>query len=140
MFTSLFIIGMSIVMFCYWFRYTCLLLLQTKPTRDLALSVITEKGLQYRAIQAGAPNLEAVDALLQRDYQLLQALMRRCSAGYDPEALVLRAYFIITRTQWRVTRRIAPSFAARAVQEMISVLDNWATVVAVAQQQAHVSH
>ena len=50
--TTVFITVSSVLLFGYWFRYTCLLILSAKTTRDFAGEVVMANQLGFLEVQA----------------------------------------------------------------------------------------
>ena len=132
MFTSFVLALLSFAMLVYWFRYTCLLLLQARRTHDFAAPVIEQHGLTFRAARNKVDGAE-IDCQLQRDFAILSTLLARVSPHYGFEVLLLRIDYGIMRQWWRLTYSRSPRLAGGAVAEMTAVLDNWATLVGLAQ-------
>jgi cell division protein YceG involved in septum cleavage len=87
------IVAFSLLMLVYWFRYTCLLLLNTKPVKDYSKQVAAANQLKVFEVQnrlesnANIEHLDELKRLLDRDYQVIMYLMRHGanfkSAGYE---------------------------------------------------------
>ena len=87
------IVFFSVVLFAYWFRYSCLLILQNRTSVDQAHAF--GSGLTFPAVQqrlkGETKSLDLLDQLhrdLSNDYRILCFLLR-CSAdtGVDPVPL-----------------------------------------------------
>jgi hypothetical protein len=69
--------------FVYWFRYACLLMLQTKPVVDHTSEVVAANGLSLPDVltclqeQVGYAQLAALQESLDRDYRLLTRWLSR---------------------------------------------------------------
>src|SRR5690242_11509363 len=79
--TGIIITG-SVVLFAYWFRYTCLLILSAKTARDYAADLVQASGLRVVEVQSKLRADQAIDlaelhAALERDYSFVQSLSRR---------------------------------------------------------------
>src|SRR5687767_4255201 len=85
MIASIAIIVLSVLLFVYWFRYTCLLILSAKTTRDYAGQVAQANELQFLAIQDRLQSSESHGSLdplqhaLNRDYRFITYLLRHAS-------------------------------------------------------------
>lgn len=85
MFASIIIISFSFLLFLYWFRYTCLLILSAKTTRDYAGQVAAANQMEFPTIQASlrvettGESLDALSRSLERDYVLVTSLLRHAS-------------------------------------------------------------
>lgn len=130
------IIFFSVVLFVYWFRYSCLLILQNRTS--FADGHANSSGLHFPAVQdrlKSDPNgVESLDQLrgeLSKDYQILCFLLR-CSAesGLDPiERRMLMLDYWIMQAWYSTSRRAAPFQARRALEEMSSIVSYFACSV-----------
>ncbi len=131
------IIGLSLVLFLYWFRYTCLLILSTKTTRDYAGKVAEANELQFLAIQdrlqshdPGPAPLEGIGKALDRDYQFLTYLLRHASGvrlGADAlENRILMIDYKIMKLYYLITRKLYPRQARHALEEMSHIVGHFA--------------
>src|SRR5690348_12947299 len=129
MFASILIIVISSALLLYWFRYSCILILQN---RSEVLSAMDQATFRFGEIQERLrtdSQLAPLHALLQRDYQVLTYLARNASglhlAGMEERLLVwdykLMAFWYF------ITQTAAPDRARRALGEMASVLSFLAT-------------
>src|SRR5216683_1127354 len=75
----------SVLLFGYWFRYTCLLILSAQTTRDFAGEVATANQLGFLNVQSqlrGQPvDLGRLCDALDRDYAILTRLMQQPGAS-----------------------------------------------------------
>jgi hypothetical protein len=144
MLASLLIIAISAVLFFYWFRYTCMLILSTKTSKDYAGEVAAANQLQFLEIQGalredsrqgsdGTP-LDRLLGALEHDYTLVSYLLRQAAPltgegelGDAPlEQYMLRLDFWAMRTWYRLTRPLSTSAARGALQEMSMVVGHFA--------------
>jgi hypothetical protein len=127
----------SVLLFGYWFRYTCLLILSTKTVRDYASDVATANQLAFVEIQSqlrgDSPELDRLRDLLDRDYAVLTSLLRHTAA--DPakdsgiETRMLEINYQLIRAWYSVSSRISTSIARRALQEMSDVVAHFANTM-----------
>jgi hypothetical protein len=123
MIASVLIITFSLVLFVYWFRYSCLLLLR----RSAEVPVAAE-GFHYNAVQQGLKagmDLDPLHQSLERDYRLLTYLLEH-AAGLELERLEYHLLVLDYRMMqgwYRVTKSAAPQQARRALGEMAEVLN-----------------
>ena len=75
----------SALLFVYWFRYTCLLILSAKTTRDYAGEFAAATELSFPSVQAKlreaytAASLVELQASLNRDYAVVTYLLKNVS-------------------------------------------------------------
>ena len=90
--TTIIITVSSVLLFGYWFRYTCLLILSAKTTRDFAGEVVMANQLGFLDVQAqlrtSAGNLDTLRDALDRDYAVLNGLMKKAGdASFEGSSL-----------------------------------------------------
>ena len=125
----------SALLFAYWFRYTCLLILSAKTARDYAGQVAAQNQLGFLDVQQKLQgNTAALDTLvtaLDRDYAILSRLLEE--SGYAEsaalESRMLNVNYRLNAAQYRATHRIAPSLARKALQEMSLVIAHLANAM-----------
>jgi len=124
MLASVLIIVISAVLFAYWFRYSCILLL-----RNSAAPATSPVDARFRFIQVPESlksdlELDPLHKSLQRDYQILCYLLRHAAglelASFEDRILVLD--YKVMQAWYRLTRTAAPAQARRALVEMSEVL------------------
>ena len=104
MIASILIIAVSLVLFLYWFRYTCVLILSTRTTRDYGAEVARANQLNFVGIQNALqePEAEDLDSLrrsLDRDYRLVTSLMKQAS-GLEVGGDALEEIMRDPQTSW----------------------------------------
>jgi len=124
MLASVLIIVFSVVLFGYWFRYSCILLLRnsaapaTSPADPRFHFVQVQQGLKSDL------DLDPLHKSLQRDYQILCYLLQHAAglelASFEDRILVLD--YKVMQAWYRLTRSAAPRQARRALVEMSEVL------------------
>jgi hypothetical protein len=123
MIASVLIITFSLILFVYWFRYSCLLLLRRNDEQPVAA-----ERFHFAAVQNGLKAGLALDPLhqsLDRDYRLLTYLLDH-AAGLELERLEYRLLVLDYRLMqgwYRLTKSAAPQQARRALSEMAEVLN-----------------
>jgi len=125
MLASFLIIGCSLILLAYWFRYSCVLILRNSEAPSRMAEADPRFAVeQIRQQVFTAPELEPLQRLLERDYRLLVYLHDH-AAGMGlrsvEDRLLVLDYRILQYWYW-VTRTIAPEFARRALAEMSDVL------------------
>lgn len=127
MIASFLIIGFSVLLLAYWFRYSCILLLRSHAERMISTSAVSDIRFCFAEVQARLRTAEVLDPLhlsLQRDYEILIYLLQHASGlsleSFEDRLLVLD--YKVMQWWYRLTRIAAPQQARRALNEMASVL------------------
>ena len=125
---------LSALLFGYWFRYTCLLILSAKTTRDYAGGVATAHQLGFPGVQrelAGASDseLSRLHASLDRDYKILGTLFDQ--GGKAPgeanlERRMLQIHYRVMGIWRRGVQAVSPAAARKAIEEMALVVSHFA--------------
>ena len=81
MIISSLIIAVSVVLFFYWFRYTCVLILNTRTTRDYSEGIAAANNLGFVEVQGrlSSSTFQEMDSLqvsLQRDFRVVANLLK----------------------------------------------------------------
>lgn len=136
MIASLFIIGFSLILFLYWFRYTCLLVLSAKPARDYTKQVAAANQLSFVEVEDQIAEVSVTDHLdnlsksLDRDYRLLTCLMRHAAGfqlgGYDLEHRMLMIDFAVMRGWYALAKKFSMPQARSALREMATIVGHFA--------------
>jgi hypothetical protein len=136
---SVLVLVISAVLFVYWFRYVCLLMLQTKPVVDYTSEVVAANGLSLPDVlarlqeQVGDAQLATFRESLDRDYRLLAGLLSRTAefqvGGCPLEDRLLMIDYAIVRVWYAVARRLSHSRAQQALTEMAEIVGHFAGVV-----------
>jgi len=139
MITSVLIIAFSVLLLLYWFRYTCLLILSTKTTKDYTVSVATANRLGFLEAQdilreqLGSQQLNELKESLDRDYRLLTGLLRHAASfqigGCSVEQRMLMVDYAAMRVWFRLSRRFSQSAARHAVEEMAGIVAHFANLM-----------
>src|SRR5690242_21902222 len=88
---TIIITASSALLFVYWFRYTCLLILSAKTTRDYAGEVATANQLSFLEVQAelregaASADLDRLHASLERDYAVVSYLLKHAAGAARSE-------------------------------------------------------
>ena len=138
MFSISLIIFFSVVLFAYWFRYSCLLILQARTKESYTLQTAGANGLRFPAVQEQlrsaaqqAGELDRLHIHLSNDYRILSLLLR-CSSdmGMDPlEQRMLMLDYSVMHVWYRLMRRAAPPQARQALEEMSNIVSYFANSV-----------
>jgi len=134
---SIVIILVSSVMFLYFFRYTCLLLIN-KGNQEYAMAVASTIRLSFPqvkealAAQTHTASLDHLHQSLQKDYQLLMDVLGQATGSsesierriLDIDYKVMQSWYKMTRTSKNLAQ------AKMALSEMSSILNYFAAEIA----------
>jgi hypothetical protein len=128
----------SALLFGYWFRYTCLLILSAKTTRDYAGEFAAAVELSFPNVQqklrsGNATCLEGLQASLNRDYAVVTYLLRNVSgssAGASSvEVRMLEINYALMGAWFSLSKRFSSSAARHALEEMALVVSHFANTM-----------
>jgi hypothetical protein len=129
--TAILVCGSSLL-FAYWFRYACGLILTAKPARSYSDDVAKVNHLGFVAVQKSlrceaAPDLARFRVSLDRDYYFLTYFLAHgARPAASLELLILRLDYRMMAAWCTMISRIAPGVGRRAVDEMATVLAHFA--------------
>jgi hypothetical protein len=140
MLASILIIAISTLLFLYWFRYTCILILSTKTSKDYTRQVAAANQLRFVEVQGAlrepseVASLDQLERALDRDYHVVSYLLRQTedleiegeTSGMGMEQHMLRLDFHAMRLWYRLSRRVSDSAARGALHEMSMVVGHLA--------------
>ncbi len=133
MISSGLIIAISALLLAYWFRYTCLLILCTKTSRNHAAAVAVKHKLAYETVRdklsEGRNGLDPLAKAIEHDYQVVKRLLARADGLAEPwpmEEFLLRLNFAAQRMVYWATRRVWTQGAHAALKEMADVVEHLA--------------
>ena len=144
MFASVFVLIVSVLLFAYWFRYTCLLILSTESARDYTRPVADANGLMFLqarealASQVSATALRELKRNLDRDYQLVTYLLRNAGTedGQDVEHVILRLDYRLMRIWYAASHLLSASAARKALLEQATVIAHLANAMGERSERA----
>jgi len=126
MIAGILIITFSFVLFVYWFRYSCVLLLRNAAERSATTQPDDERFSVAKVMERlkAEPELEPLERALERDYHVVTYLISHAAdlelASIENRLLILD--YRIMRLWSRLTRTMAPEQSRKALTEMASVL------------------
>jgi hypothetical protein len=139
MIASVLISVVSAGLLVYWFRYTCLLILQAHSSKDHAAGLVAANSLKYPEVQArllqgaSAVELPVLQRSLESDYVLVTYLMKHTAGlrvgGVTIEQRMLMIDFEVMRLVCWISRRLAVPQARAALTEMSGILGHLAGVM-----------
>ena len=126
MITSVFIIAISVILFVYWLRYSCVMLLRNAQERTEVSTVADERfsisSVRERLRTEG--DLDSLERALDRDYHVVTYLIEHAAdlelASIENKLLVID--YKLMRVWSHLTRTAAPEQSRTALAEMASVL------------------
>ena len=124
------LIASSVVLFCYWFRYSCLLILATKTLHDYSEEVAEINQLSFREVRSrlrkrDTQDLDSLHQCLERDFAVLTYLLEHTPiSGFDPgfEDAMLKIHFRTMSACVRLTGRNLRESAADTLEKMALVV------------------
>jgi hypothetical protein len=126
MVASIFIIGISVVLFVYWLRYSCVMLLRGAQERAETVTVVDQRfniSAVLESLQTEA-DLEPLERALDRDCRMVTYLIEHAAglelASIENKLLVFD--YKLMRLWSRLTRTLAPQQSRKALSEMAAVL------------------
>jgi hypothetical protein len=126
MITSVFIIAASAVLFIYWLRYSCVILLRT-ARENIPASAEADDRFSVSSVRERLKtesDLAALEHALERDYRVVTYLIEHAAdlelASIENRLLVLD--YKLMRLWSHLTRSFAPQKSREALAEMASVL------------------
>jgi hypothetical protein len=139
MMAVLLILTFSGALFMYWFRYCCILILQTRSAQAAAeVQHASSLGLRFPGVRAaldqpalGTGALDELNASLIRDFDILGPLLASSPSSVDPVMrwMLVLDYWLL-RICYQATRRFARSQAQAALHEISLILGFFASTLA----------
>jgi hypothetical protein len=135
---TVFIAAGSVLLFGYWFRYTCLLIVSAKTALDYAGDVAAANHLSFPDIQSRLRDCNITDfdplhTALERDFDLITYLLKNAAhstAGESSiETRMLTLNYRLLDVWYRVSRRFSTGAACRALEDMSLVVAHFANVM-----------
>jgi len=137
---TIIITAASLLLFGYWFRYTCMLILSAKTTRDYASEVAAFNELGFNQVQSqlssvvtGTADLDRLRTALDRDYVVLNQLLEQTKhMGMEDasvEQYMLRVHYKVSRVYFQLSKQLSQSASRHALEEMSSVVAHFANVI-----------
>lgn len=131
---SVILIGLSIALFAYWFRYSCILILRTQTAEDYAGEVCRDNGLSFDLVKRqiereNNANLDTLYRSLERDYVIVNQLMDQVNAAAGDNMLevkLLRANFRVTQAWFRLSHTLGLRSSVSALEEMADTISHFA--------------
>jgi hypothetical protein len=136
--TSIFIIVISTVLFVYWFRYTCVLILRTRNVRKYAQQVAQVNQLTFldaqkklSSVASPSETLDSLHSSLDRDYRVVSYLLRHAGtqSGESIEEHMLRIDYQVMRVCYFLAKPFSPRSARQALIERASIISHLANAM-----------
>jgi hypothetical protein len=128
----------SALLFGYWFRYTCLLILSAKTTRDFAGEFAAANQLNFPDVEAQlrghvTTDLDKLYSALHRDYAVVTYLLSnvpdKTSGAGSVEVRMLEINYRLMGAWYSVAKRFSTTAAMRALEEMTMVVAHFANTM-----------
>jgi hypothetical protein len=132
--TTVVIIASSALLFGYWFRYTCLLMLNTRTARDYARDIAMANQLSFANVQTqllqASADFGGLRASLDRDFAVVSKMLDQASAGQAGiEQKMLAIHYRLMGVWYAVGSHVSPTAARQALEEMSMVVAHFANSV-----------
>ena len=126
MVTSVLIIAISVILFVYWLRYSCVMLLRSAQERA-TMSQVPDQRFNVSSVLERLKtegDLGPLERALERDYHVVMYLIEHAAdlelASIENKLLVIDCRLM--RMWSRLTRTVAPQQSRKALSEMAAVL------------------
>jgi hypothetical protein len=127
----------SVLLFGYWFRYTCLLIVSAKTALDYAGSVAAANQLSFLDVQSrlheqNITDFDPIHAALERDYSVITYLLKNAAHSTEESSIETRMLAMNYRLMgawYQVSRRFSTEMARRALEDMALVVAHFANVM-----------
>jgi len=120
----------SVLMFGYWFRYTCLLILSARTTRDYAADIATANQLSFLQVHSqlreNPADLDRLKASLDRDLAVVTTLIQ---SEWGIEERMLKLNYQLMSAWCSVSKSFSASAGRRALEEMSTIVSHFANSV-----------
>src|SRR5262249_5800198 len=116
------------MLFLYWFRHTCLLILAQRNGSEYAVKVASTIRLSFPQVRdtlETAPMTTALDRVhesLEADYRILTELLQQATGSESIEHRVLELDYKAMQVWYKMTRTRDLALARSALAEMSSIL------------------
>lgn len=139
------LIATSIALFCYWFRYSCLLILAAETSRNHSAEVAEANLLSFpearpRLRTHDLTDLERIHRCLEQDFAIITYLLNhKPVTHFDPgfEEAMLTIHFRVMSACFRLTRANLRESASDALEEMWLVVAHLANELGERRAVAH---
>jgi hypothetical protein len=120
----------SVALFCYWFRYGCLLILASEMARDYSEEVAEANRLSFPEVRSrlrkhDVSDLDSLHQCLEADLAIIAYLLEHTpTIGSDTrlEEAMLKVHYRTMSAWFLLTRSLPGETAARALEEMSRVV------------------
>jgi hypothetical protein len=137
MFASALIIVVSVAFLLYWFRYTCMLILDTRTAKDYSVEVAQANQLSFAQAQnvldrARAEELDGLARSLEADLRRVTRLLDQASSvevgGVSLERVMLRIDFSLMKACYRLSHKFEKK-SQKALEEMSQIVAHLANTL-----------
>ena len=138
------LIASSIALFCYWFRYGCLLILAAEAPHDYTEEIADVNQLGFLNVRSklrehDVSDLDSLHKCLERDFAIISYLLEHTPNNLDCglENTMLKTHFCAMSACFHLTRSNAREFASDALEEMSLVVAHLANQLGERNAVAH---
>jgi len=132
MITTIVIMTLSLAMFVYWFRYSCILILESDWNEEKAREFAAQNKLAFDSSDAllarsvSSVELDRLRDSLDRDLRVIRRLMSDCpglrETGASLESRMLMIDFQLMKAWYAVTRSMSQPKAHQALRSMSKIV------------------
>lgn len=126
----------SALLFGYWFRYTCLLILSAQTARDFAGQVATANRLRFMEVQSRLQvqgpleDMGLLQDALNRDFLAVSQLLKEANTEEGSlENRMLAVHYRMLSAWFGVSRRISVAAARGTLEQMSQVVAHFANAL-----------
>ncbi|MFN0169675.1 MAG: hypothetical protein ACKV22_24900 [Bryobacteraceae bacterium] len=126
---SLIILFVAPLLFVYWFRYACLLVLHSRLDAIRAADVAATIRLNFASVERSldsnmkSTSLERLQDMLEDDYRTLTDLLRPLGGAEGLDRRLLMLDYRLMRWWFSVCRTALPGQSRAALREMARILE-----------------
>ena len=130
LFINIVLTASSVALFCYWFRYACLLIRASEMTRDYGEEVAEANQLSFLEVRSrlrkhDVSDLDGLHKRLEADLVIISYILGHTPAigsGRRLEDAMLKIHYRTMSIWFLLTRRLKGEAPARALEEMALVV------------------
>jgi hypothetical protein len=129
---------LSLALFAYWFRYSCMLILRTQTAENFGLRFSRANGLSFGLVKVEfeqnlGSDLEKLYRSLDNDYRIVARLLGSVAPATPAESLLevtlLRVNFRLTQCLFLASHKLGLGYTRKAIVEMTEMIEHFANTL-----------